>query len=303
MTLEQIADKAREGRERRIAVVGAADTGVLQAVCQAEKEGIAVPVLIGKEEEIREKAKEMNIGIDEYEIIDETDLAQAAKRGVRLAAEGQVDAIMKGNLHSAILMKAILNKEWGVRSGGLLSHVGIIQCPKISRLLFLTDGAMCMYPDLKQKAEIVKNAVALARRLGVNQPKVAALAAVETVNPDMPATLDAAALALMGQRGQIEGCMIDGPLALDNAVSMEAAEKKGVKSPVGVAGQADILLVPNIEAGNVILKASRHLGDCQTVGLLMGAKVPIIMSSRADTAQNKKLAIACAVYQGEEVEL
>lgn len=298
MTLEQIMNKAKEGSEKRVAVVGAADTGVLKAVCQAAEEGIAVPVLIGSEAKIREKAEEIQVNLEGYEIVDEEELPLAAKRGVCMAAEGYVDAIMKGNLHSAILMKAILNKEWGVRSGGLLSHVGIIQCPKIDRLLFLTDGAMCMYPDLKQKVDIVKNAVALAQRLGVSEPKVAALAAVETVNPDMPATLDAAALTLMAQRGQIPGCMIDGPLALDNAINEEAARKKGVKSPTDVAGHADIILVPDIEAGNLLLKASRHLGDCQTVGLLMGAKVPVIMSSRADTAENKKMAIACAVYQG-----
>ncbi len=298
MTLEQIVNKAREGDEKRIAVVGAADTGILKAVCQAAEEGIAVPVLIGDEAEIRGKAEEIQADIREFEIVDEAELAQAAKRGVCMASEGYVDAIMKGNLHSAILMKAILNKEWGVAQGGLLSHVGIIQCPKINRLLFLTDGAMCMYPDLKQKIDIVKNAVVLAHRLGVRIPNVAVLAAVETVNPNMPATLDAAALTVMGQRGQIPGCVIDGPLAFDNAVSEEAAKKKGVQSLTGVAGHADIILVPNIEAGNLLLKASRHLGDCQTVGLLMGARVPVIMSSRADTAENKKMAIACAVYQG-----
>ena len=206
---------------------------------------------------------------------------------------------MKGQLHSSILMKAILNKETGIRKGAVLSHVGILQCPKFDRLLFLTDGAMCTYPDLEQKIAIINNAVAVARRLGVETPKVACLCAVETVNPKMQPTLDAAVLSLMNQRGQIKDCLVDGPLALDNALSPEAAEHKGVKSPLDVKGNADILLVPNIEAGNLLLKASRYLADCMTVGLVAGASVPVIMSSRADTADNKLYAIACAVYQPE----
>lgn len=299
MMFKDIMGRGDTGSKKRLAVVAADDADVLFAVDEARKQGIAEPVLIGSAEKIMAITGEEGFGFDKSSIIDEPDHAAAAKRGVEMAAAGEVDAIMKGLLHSNILMRAILNKEWGIRVTSVLSHVGIIESEKVGRLLFLTDGAMCMYPDLKQKIDIVKNAVAIARRLGVKTPKVACLAAVETVNPDMPATLDAAALALMGQRGQLGDCVVDGPLAFDMAVDEEAAKHKGVKTATGVVGNADVLLVPNIEAGNILLKASRHISDCATVGLLAGAKVPVIMSSRADTAKNKLMAIACAVHQPE----
>lgn len=295
MTFQQIIEYAKTGSQKKIAVVAADDADVLLAVNEAKSQGIAEPVLIGDARKIKAIAGEQGFDLLDCVYIDEEDHAAAAKKGVELAAAGEVDAIMKGQLHSAVLMRAILNKEWGIRMSGVLSHVGIIQSPKVGRPLFLTDGAMCTYPDLKQKVDIIKNAVAIARRLGVECPRVACLAALETVNPDMPPTLDAAALALMSQRGQFSNCVVDGPLALDNAVDLAAAQHKGVKSPTDVVGRADILLVPNIEAGNLLLKASRHLADCSTVGLLAGARVPVVMSSRADTAQNKLCAIACAV--------
>lgn len=298
MTLEQILEKARQAPTQRLAVAAAEDGDVLSAVCQAARMSLVEPVLIGDEQAIRAIAREAGLSLEGCQLLHEPDHRQAAERAVALAKAGQVQAIMKGQLHSSVLMKAILNKETGIRSRSVLSHVGIIQCPKFDRLLFLTDGAMCTYPDLEQKVAILQNAVELAHRMGVQMPKVACLSAVETVNPKMQPTLDAAALALMNQRGQITGCLVDGPLALDNALSMEAVKHKKVLSPVEVRGNADILLVPSIESGNMLLKASRYLADCQTVGLVTGAKVPVIMCSRADTAANKLLAIACAVYQG-----
>lgn len=300
MTLEQILEKARSASSsKRLAVAAAEDGDVLSAVCQAAALRLVEPVLLGDEEKIRSIAASEDLDLRGCVIDHQPDHTAAAQKAVALARSGQVQAIMKGQLHSSILMKAILNKETGIRKSTVLSHVGIIECPKVDRLLFLTDGAMCTYPDLDQKVAIINNAVALARTMGVETPKVACLCAVETVNPKMPATLDAAALSLMNQRGQIKNCLVDGPLALDNAINPEAARHKGVKSPVDVKGNADILLVPNIEAGNILLKACRNMADCVTVGLVTGAAVPVIMSSRADTAANKLYAIACAVYQPE----
>lgn len=299
MTLEEILEKARNASKKRLAVAAAEDSDVLSAVCRAAELSLVEPVLVGDEEKIRAIAVENQLDLTGCTIVNEPEQTNAANYAVSLARNGEVQAIMKGQLHSSILMKAILNKETGIRSGSVLSHVGIIQCSKIDRLLFLTDGAMCTYPDLEQKIAIINNAVALARRMGVEIPKVACICAVETVNPKMQPTLDAAALSLMNQRGQIKSCLVDGPLALDNAINPDAARHKGVKSPVDVKGNADILLVPNIEAGNILLKASRNLADCMTVGLVAGASVPVIMSSRADTAANKLYAIACAVYQPE----
>lgn len=299
MTLEAILEMARSASTRKLAVAAAEDADVLNAVTRAAGLSLIEPVLIGDEKKIRAIAADQGYSLEGCTLVDLPDHTDAARHAVALAREGEVQAIMKGQLHSSILMKAILNKETGIRKGAVLSHVGIIQCPKLNRLLFLTDGAMCTYPDLEQKVAIINNAVTVAHRLGVETPRVACLCAVETVNPKMQPTLDAAVLSLMNQRGQIKGCLVDGPLALDNAVSPEAAEQKGVKSPVDVKGNADILLVPNIEAGNLLLKASRNLADCMTVGLVAGATVPVIMSSRADTADNKLYAIACAVYQPE----
>jgi len=300
MTLQYIIDNAKKTDPlKKIAVAVAEDFDVLSAVNEAKKQGIAEPILIGDVEKIKSIVNNKGFDLLDCVYVHENDHAAAAKKSVELAAAGEVDAIMKGQLQTAILMRAILNKESGIRMTNLLSHVGIIQSQKIGRMLFVTDGAMCPYPDLKQKVDIINNAVAIARRLGVETPRVACLAAIETVNPDMPSTLDAAALALMSQRGQFSNCVVDGPLALDNAVDLIAAQHKGVKSPTDVIGKADILLVPNIEAGNILAKTSQYLGDCNVVGLLAGAKVPVVVSSRANTAENKLYSIACAVYQSD----
>lgn len=297
MTFEDIIEKTKKGLRRKLAVIAAADEGVLSAVIEAQALGIVDPFLIGDSTDIQKIAKENNLDLSNCEIVDEKDITKAAKIGVEMSKNGDVDAIMKGQLHSSILMKAILNKECGIAESSILSHVGIIELPMLNRLLFVSDGAMCMYPDLMEKMHIINNAVTIARRLGIDLPKVACLAAVETVNPNMQATLDASVLTLMNQRGQIKYCVVDGPLAFDNAIDIEAASHKAVQSASNVVGNADIVIVPNIEAGNILLKASRHIANCKTVGLLAGAKVPVVMTSRADSAANKLRAIACAVYQ------
>lgn len=297
MTFDDILAAAARGAPRRVAAVSPEDPQTLSALLEAEKRGFCQPLLVGERQKIEAVAREAGLVLEGREIVGEGSPAAAAHRAVGLCRDGEVDILMKGRLHSSILMKAVLDKESGIRRSKLLSMVTVLQSPYLNRLLFVTDGAMVIAPGLGEKLAIIENAVSLARKLGVSCPKVACLAAVETVNPAMPATLDAAALALMSQRGQIEGCLVDGPLALDNAVSAEAARRKGVRSPVAVAGEADVLLVPDIEAGNILLKTARVLGGCQTAGLLMGAAVPVVMTSRADGQENKLRALACAAYQ------
>jgi phosphate butyryltransferase len=200
---------------------------------------------------------------------------------------------MKGNVPTALILKAVLNKEWGLRTGNVLSHVAAFEVAGFDRLTFITDAAMNIAPDLQQKAQIIENAVEIAQSIGVNHPKVAPIAAVEVVNPAMQATVDAASLTMMNQRGQIRNCAVDGPLALDNAVSHHAAEHKGIESEV--AGQADILLVPNIETGNALYKSLIYFAKAKVGAVIAGAKAPIVLTSRADSAESKLFSLALAI--------
>ncbi|MEG2017247.1 MAG: bifunctional enoyl-CoA hydratase/phosphate acetyltransferase, partial [Clostridium sp.] len=216
----------------------------------------------------------------------------ATLEAVKLVSSGQADMMMKGLVDTATFLKAVLNKEFGLRTGKQMSHIGVFEIPGYDRLLFITDAAFNMYPELKEKVDIVKNAVQVAHALEIGVPKVAPICAVEVVNPSMQATLDAASLAIMNMRGQIKGCIIDGPLALDNALSKEAAEHKKISGPV--AGEADILLMANIEAGNGVYKCLTYTTDCKNGGLLMGASAPVIVTSRADSPESKLNSIAMA---------
>jgi phosphate butyryltransferase len=214
---------------------------------------------------------------------------------VQLVSSGDCHIVMKGKIHSDDFLRAILDKDVGLRSGRMLSHAFLLEVERPTRrLVFVTDGAMNIAPDFEQKAQIATNAIGLARLFGIEKPKVAALAAVELVNPKMQATQDAAVLALMSLRGQFEHGIVEGPLALDIAVSEDAARTKGVKNDV--AGRADILLVPSVESGNILVKAFSHLAGGRTAGLVLGAKAPIVLTSRSDTAESKFLSIGCAVY-------
>lgn len=280
---------------KRVAVAAAEGFEVLSALNGATSMGMIDPVLIGDAVKIRALITENGFCLDRCEIVDRPDHAAAAKEAVAMVRRGEVQALMKGVLVSAILMREILNKETGIRASNTLNHVSLIDSPNLDRMLLMSDGGMVPYPTLKQKIDIINNTVAVAHNMGIAEPKVACLAALELVNPDMPATMDAAALALMSQRGQISGCVVDGPFQLDNALYPEAVREKGVKSPVGVAGCADILLVPNIESGNILLKGLRYLGGCAIAGLMAGATVPVIMSSRADPPINKLRSIGFAI--------
>lgn len=288
--LEELIQRAKDGKKRTLSVAVAQDKPVLEAVTEAVKLGIVDAILVGDEAKIKEICKDENYNLDNIEIVNEKDIIKAAARAVEFVSKGQADFIMKGMLGTAPLLKAVLNKEANLRGNSLLSHVMIYGVKNYPKLIFLTDGGMVPYPELKDKIEIINNAVKVAHALGIDNPKVAPLCAVEVVNPSMQATLDAAALSQMSKRGQIKSCIIDGPLALDNAISKEAAEHKGIHSPV--AGEADILLVPNIEAGNLLGKSLTYFAGAENAGIIVGAKCPVVLVSRADSAKSKLYSIA-----------
>jgi phosphate butyryltransferase len=283
----------------RIAVAAAHDDHVLESLHQVYAKGYAAPILIGDKEKIFALADARGIDVSMMTIIKELDDRRAAEIAVNLVANQEADVLMKGILQTADLLKAVLERDKGLRTNRLLSHVGVYEVRGYHKLLFITDGGINIAPDLKQKIEIVRNALPVAAALGVVQPKIAVLAAVETVNPAMPCTLDAAALTMMSQRGQIKGCIIDGPLAMDNAIDRQAALHKGIVSDV--AGDADILLVPDIEAGNILVKALIFLDQARSCGLITGARAPLIVTSRAESSEAKYYSILLALAIRESI--
>ncbi len=277
----------------RVAVAAAHDDVVLAAVRDARARGIADFVLVGDQARISSLADAAGVNLAAVEVVHEPDARQAARLAASMVGSGRADMLMKGLIGTGDFLRALLDKEAGLRTGSLLSHVFVIELAGRDKLLFLTDAAMNVSPTLADKKAIIDNAVTLAGALGVDPVRVAVLAAVETVEEGMPATLEAAALAKMADRGQIKGAIVDGPLALDNAVSEEAARHKGIVSPV--AGKADVLVVPDIEAGNMLGKSLVYFGGCRIAGLLMGAAKPVVVTSRADSAESKLLSIALGV--------
>lgn len=278
-------------KKAKLVVVAAHDEVVLESVIEANELGIVKPILIGDREKMQSIAIEKAFSIDDYEIKDEKDFQKAAEIGVKLVSDGKADFIMKGLVDTGTLMKAVLNKEWGLRTDKLLSHVMIYEVPSYSKLIYLTDGGMNLYPNVEQKTMIVENAVKVAKALGNTEVKVACLAAKEKVDLKMEATVHAEDLRLKYEEGYFEdGVIVDGPMALDLAVSKEAAEIKNYRSEV--AGDADILLVPNIEMGNGIGKSMTYFANGKSAGVIMGAKVPIVLVSRADTYESKLYSIA-----------
>ena len=292
MDFAALLAQAKPSKLQTVAVAAAEDPVVLKTLVDAYREGIANAILCGNEQRIKEAAQSEGLDISPFSIIHTEDDKLSAVAAVSAVREGKADMLMKGLLQTSILLKAVLNKERGLRGSGLISHVCVLYSPILDRTLFLSDGGMVPYPDLPAKVKILENAVFAAKGMGVACPKVAVLAAVETINQDMPPTLDAAALTLMNRRGQIKGCVVDGPLAMDLALSPYAAEHKGVKSEV--AGQADVLIFPNIESGNCALKVFTCAGNGIFGGVVMGAAAPIVLSSRGDSEQNKLYSIACA---------
>lgn len=290
--LDELIDKARSGRIRRLAVAAAADEPVLEAVMNATKEGIIIPVLVGNKDLITEICKRIGFNLSGVDIIDEPEGYKASVKAVQLIREGKADIMMKGHVSTGPMLKAILDKENGLRKGRLLSHIALYESPYYHKLLGVTDAAMNVAPDFNEKVDILNNAVEAFHKLGVSEPKVAVISAVETVNPKMEATVHAAMLSMMNRRGQIRKCLVDGPLAIDNAVSKEAANHKGIVSDV--AGDADILLTPDINSGNVLYKTMGFLGGAVSAAVLMGATVPVVLTSRSDSERSKMLSIALA---------
>lgn len=290
--LSQLLNVARSRPQRRLVVAAAEDKSVLQAVWEARNEKIVAPVLVGDSAKIREILRQLGGSADDWEIVHEPDASAAASRSVGLIREGKGEILMKGYLPTAVLLKAVLHKENGIRESSMLSHVTLFEIPSYQKLLGLSDAAINIQPTVEEKAEIIRNAVKVFHRLGVEKPLVAVLGPVETVNPKIESTVHAAMLAVMQVRKQIPGCIIDGPLAMDNAISAEAARHKHIESPV--AGNADILIAPDLDAANILYKSLIFFGGAVSAAIITGARVPVVLTSRADSERSKLLSIALA---------
>jgi phosphate butyryltransferase len=292
-SLENIVEFAVQKGEKKLAVAVAQDEDVLKAVKSAIQRHLIIPTLLGDKDEIHRSADKVGLEMSGIEVIHEHDKNAACILAVKLVREGEADLLMKGMVSTGQLVRAILDKEFGLLKRGLLSHLAFFETPYYHKILCITDAALNINPDFDEKVAIVKNAVNTFHRLGISNPLVAILAPVETVNPKMIATVHGAMLTQMQKRGQIEGCVIDGPLALDNAISAEAAKHKGLTSEV--AGNADILVTPDLNAGNMLYKSLNFLGGAVCAAIVAGASVPVVLTSRADQDRSKYLSIALAV--------
>lgn len=299
-TFEELRRVARSFGPKRVAVVLAHDEVVLEALDIAKKEGLITPTLIGDIEKVKMLANKIGYDYIGDKLIDESDSNVAAQIAVRLVKDREVDLIMKGKVQTADLIKAVIDSENGIRSNRRLSQVLVLHSPVFNRFMLLSDAAINISPTLAQKADICRNAITVAHAIGIDTPKLVALTALELVNETMPATLDAYELKLMNLRNEISGAIVDGPLALDVPLDAIAAKKKGINSPV--AGEADILIGPNIEASNILYRAILYFGQARSAGVIMGASVPLIHLSRADNVDTKVNSIALAIIVGNSNE-
>ncbi|WP_312700597.1 phosphate butyryltransferase [Sedimentibacter sp.] len=294
-------DYANAMGPKKIAVANAQDEDVLKAIKEAVKENICKPILVGDADKIAEIAGEVELELNNIDIIDEKDGNEACRKAVELVSSGKADIVMKGLIDTSIILKAVLDKEIGLRTGNVLSHAAVFSVDTYHKFFIVTDAAMSIAPDAEEKRQIIENTLTLSRALGAQIPKVAVICAKEKVNPKMPATLDAQELVQMQNDGKITGCIIEGPYALDNAISKEAAEIKGIEGEA--AGDADILLMPDIEAGNILYKALTYLANAENAGIILGAKAPIVLTSRADSDKAKlnsiALSVLCSSFKGE----
>ena len=276
---------ARSKGKKTVSVACAQDKEVLLAVEKARNEGIVDAILVGDQKKIEEIAVENNISLDNYKVVDIADLTEASREAVRLVSSGEAHMLMKGLVDTSIILKAVLDKEIGLRGDSILSHVAVFEIEGWDRLFYVTDAAMNIAPDLAAKKKIIENAVKVAKSLEIDVPKVACLCAKEKVNAKMPDTVDAKALEDMNKNGELKDCLVGGPFALDNAISEEAARHKGMDHPV--AGKADILMAGDIEAGNVLYKSMAFFAKSKNAGIIVGARKPIILTSRADNEEAK----------------
>ena len=290
--LQELVDLAQGNPPTRVAVAAAAHRLVLQSVQRAVSLGLIVPLLVGREEEIREQAEAIGWALEDKHIVPTETNRAAATVAVDLVRRGEVDVLMKGYLHTDEMLRAVLQEKTGLRTDRLLSHVFVLEVPTYHKLLLITDAAINISPGIAQKAAITQNAVDLARRLGVEKPKVAALSSVETINPNIPSTVHAACLSKMAERGQIRGAVVDGPLAFDNAISAEAARDKGIDSLV--AGDVDVVVVPDLDAGNILSKNLEYLASAKMAGVVMGALAPVVLTSRSDPPRARVYSLALA---------
>ena len=291
--------KLREIQKKKVAVAVAQDEPVLEAIKEASEKGVADAILVGDKLKIQEIAKKIDLDLTDFEIMDVKDPKKATLEAVKLVSSGHADMLMKGLIDTATFLRSVLNKEVGLRTGKLMSHVAVFETEGWDRLLFLTDAAFNTYPELKDKQGIINNAVTVAHACSIDVPKVAVVCPVEVVNPNMPSTVDAALLAKMSDRKQFKGCIVDGPFALDNAISEEAAHHKGVTGEV--AGKADVLMLPNIETANVMYKTLTYFSKSRNGGLLVGTSAPVILTSRADSFETKVNSIALAALVAEKL--
>lgn len=287
---KELIDKVQNNESKKRVVVAAAhDEHTLEAVFKAKNDKLVEPVLIGDKNKIIEILKKLSIDFDENKIINTENDIEAAEKTVALINEGHADFIMKGKLQTADLLKAVVNKEKGLRTGNVMSHVAILEIPAYHKLIAVTDGGMMMYPNAEEKKQIIENAVDVFLAMGYECPKVAILAAVETVNPKMPEAVDADILKKMNQNSEIKNCVIEGPISVDLTFNKESAKIKGYESPI--TGEADILIAPNITTGNIMSKALLEFANATMAGMIVGAKVPIVLTSRGATTEEKYLSL------------
>jgi phosphate butyryltransferase len=292
MNFQVVFEKAKRRGQRRFAVAGAASDEVMLAVSKANRMGLMHPILIGSKTAIRQIAERLKINLSNIPVVDSLDETETARKAAAFVSQGQADAIMKGDISTPIVLKAVLDPQYGLRTGRLISHIAYIEVPSYHKLFVITDSGMVIRPTLEQKIEILQNAVAFLRKLGVRQPKIAVLAANEKVSPHMQETLDAVELVKVAEQGVIGDVILEGPMALDMAFSKKSATIKRVRSRV--AGNPDILLVPDIASGNIFAKGLVYLAGAKISGLIAGAKIPIVLISRAEKAETWLRSIALA---------
>lgn len=300
-SFDDLISKVSECGMKKVSVAVAQDSAVLEAVAAAKERGIAEAILVGDEDKIKEVAAELQLDLSGFEIVDEKDDYAAALKAVELVHNGKADMYMKGLIDTKSFLKSVLDKEVGLRTGKTLSHVCVFEIKGVDHLLFLTDVAFMTYPTLEDKVHIIENTVEVCHACGIPNPKVAPLAAVEVVNPKMPVTVDAAELTKMCEEGRITGCVVDGPLSLDLAIDPEAAKHKGAEGRK-IVGDADILLFPDIHAGNLVYKALVHTAEVKNGNILTGTKAPVILTSRSDDFETKVNSLAIGAVMAESMK-